>query len=217
MKKSKKIGCIVNGLEIVDCENINGRTCYKVKCIYCNSIKTIFLSTKSKCKCQYKSKVTNYIDGRSKERLYHVYQSARQRVINPKNGLYRMYGGRGIKMCDEWLSDYQAFKKWAYENGYDDKAPRGICTLDRIDVDGNYEPNNCRWITIQEQEINQTTTRLITYDGKTQCAKDWAKELKISYNTFLLKINSGYTIEQIIKWNKERRERENKVFKKEKD
>ena len=159
MKKSKNIGRVVNGFEILETETINSKTHYKVRCIYCNSIMTrqssSVLNSKAKCKCQYKPKLSNYIDGRSKERIYTIYMGAKQRVINPKNPQYRLYGGRGIKMCDEWLNDYQAFKKWAYNNGYDDKALRGECTLDRIDVNGNYEPSNCRWITNTEQQHNK--------------------------------------------------------------
>ena len=144
---------------MLDTQNINGRTYYEVRCIYCNTNQIKHSSGVIggilKCKCQYKSKATKYIDGRSKERIYHVYASARNRTKNPNDPQYSMYGGRGIKMCEEWLNDYQAFKKWAYENGYDDKAPRGECTLDRINVNGNYEPNNCRWITNKEQQLNK--------------------------------------------------------------
>ena len=159
-------------------------------------------------KIKYKGKkVWCYIDGRSKEKLYQIYIRIKNCTINPNHYQYKDYGGRGIKMCDEWLKDYQAFKKWAYENGYNDKAPKGECTLDRINNDGNYEPNNCRWVNSNVQARNRRTTILLKYNNKIQCAKDWAKELNISYPTFIFKMNSGCTIEEIIKWNKEREER----------
>lgn len=91
----------------------------------------------------------------SRERLYAVYNGMIQRCYNPKTPNYFRYGGRGIKVCDEWRKSYESFKKWAYETGYDKDAPRGKCTIDRIDCDGNYEPNNCRWVDMVVQRSNQ--------------------------------------------------------------
>lgn len=80
------------------------------------------------------------------EKLYHVCHGIKQRCYNHNNPNYYKYGGKGISMCDEWLIDgYPIFRKWAYENGYRD----GL-TIDRIDSSGNYEPSNCRWITLSE-------------------------------------------------------------------
>lgn len=91
----------------------------------------------------------------SYERLYHVWQSMKQRCYNPRNHAYSNYGGRGITVCDEWLHDYDSFKRWALFTGYDPNAQYGECTLDRIDFDGNYEPSNCRWTNQTVQQNNK--------------------------------------------------------------
>lgn len=92
--------------------------------------------------------------GRCKSRLYNVWAGIRQRTSNPNNCRYASYGGRGIKLCDEW-QDFGVFQAWAEANGYDENAPYGACTIDRIDVDGNYEPGNCRWVGLDVQAKNK--------------------------------------------------------------
>lgn len=67
---------------------------------------------------------------------------------------YKYYAGRGIRVCEEW-NDYSKFREWAYANGYDENAPYMQCTIDRIDVNGNYEPSNCRWVSMKEQSMNK--------------------------------------------------------------
>lgn len=89
------------------------------------------------------------------ERLYNVWKGMKNRC-NRKNGdSYKYYGARGITVCDEWINDYAEFRRWALENGYDENAPHGKCTIDRINNNGNYEPNNCRFVSMKEQNANK--------------------------------------------------------------
>lgn len=83
-------------------------------------------------------------------RLYRIWQSMKSRCCYEKNKCYSSYGGRGISVCDEWLRSFNAFAEWAITNGYEDHL-----SIDRIDVDGNYHPDNCRWITMAEQQKNK--------------------------------------------------------------
>jgi hypothetical protein len=92
---------------------------------------------------------------RLNERLYNVWNGMKSRCYNQNTACYKNYGGRGITVCEEWKHDFPAFQKWATENGYDANAPYGECTIDRIDVNGNYEPSNCRWVSMDVQRENK--------------------------------------------------------------
>lgn len=100
----------------------------------------------------------------SHDRLYKVFSNMKNRCYNSNSQDYQYYGGRGIKICDKWLNSYLAFKNWAYTNGYDDGAIQGECTIDRIDVNGDYEPENCRWVNISPQLKNRRN--IIKINGK---------------------------------------------------
>lgn len=96
--------------------------------------------------------------GASGTRLYTIWDAMINRCEKPRNRAYHRYGGRGIKVCDEW-KDFDTFKDWALQNGYDENAQRGICTIDRIDNDGNYCPENCRWVDMKVQSNNKSTSK----------------------------------------------------------
>lgn len=83
------------------------------------------------------------------------------RCSNPKTKEYQYYGGRGIRVCDEWNNDFEAFATWALNNDFQENAKRGDCTIDRIDVNGNYEPSNCRWVSQKVQCNNKRNNKVV--------------------------------------------------------
>lgn len=97
--------------------------------------------------------------GKTHSRLYGVWLGMKERCYNPNSNRYQNYGDRGIKLCDNWRDNFQAFYDWAMANGYDENAPYGQCTIDRIDVNGDYCPNNCRWVDLKAQRNNRTDSR----------------------------------------------------------
>lgn len=106
-------------------------------------------------------RIPHYTHRGTHDRLYRIWASMKTRCTNPKCKEYKDYGGRGITICQEWMNNYEEFRNWANSSGYDATAPRGECTLDRINVNGNYEPKNCRWVStyIQNQNKRNKKTR----------------------------------------------------------
>lgn len=118
--------------------------------------------------------------GKSNSRIYNVWCAMKNRCYNPNVPSYRLYGARGIVMCDEWKTNFVSFYGWALQNGYDENAPRGVCTIDRIDNDKGYNPENCRIATQQEQMNNVSTNHRITYNGESHTLAEWSRITGIS-------------------------------------
>lgn len=178
--------------------NKNNAVIWLCKCDCGNYVEVLSISliaghTKS-CGCMkgYKKK-----HGDSGSRLYRVWISMKQRCQNSKNKAYQFYGGKGIKVCEEW-NNYSCFKQWAIKNGYDDMAKNKECTLDRIDVNGDYEPLNCRWVSMAEQNRNKSYHRYVVYQGKKLTVTQLAKKVGMNKETLVYRLNAGWTVDDAI-------------------
>lgn len=126
-------------------------------------------------------------------KLYWVYNSMIQRCNNPKDTAYKYYGGRGIKVCDEWANNRTSFFEWAYKNGYTE----GL-TIDRINTNGNYEPSNCRWSDRYVQLNNTRRNHYLTLNGRTLTVKQWCVEYNIDPKLVYWRVKQGKTFEEAI-------------------
>lgn len=122
-------------------------------------------------------------------RLYFIWVDMKRRCYDQKNKRYKDYGGKGVKVCNEWQF-FQPFFYWSMANGYTDKL-----SIDRIDVSGDYCPENCRWADIYTQANNRTNNHYITYNGETMTMMQWSKRLNIGYSTLRARLRYGMDIE----------------------
>lgn len=143
--------------------------------------------TNKRTKVGNKNAVTH---GKSKTRLYRIWCGIISRCENPNDTGYKDYGGRGIQIFAGWRHDFLAFERWALESGYTD-----LLSIDRINVDGNYEPGNCRWATEKQQGNNKTSSRFLTFGGERKTISQWAEITGISRNTIKNRINHGWSVE----------------------
>lgn len=149
----------------------------------CGAIRSVFkqslLNGRSKscgCRPSENRKGINSTHGMSGTRIHHIWMSMRRRC-DCKSGKYGIgYADRGITVCDEWRNSFETFYEWAMSNGYTDEL-----TIDRIDNDKGYSPENCRWITIGEQQANKRNTIFIDYNGEKRCLRTVCTELGLPY------------------------------------
>lgn len=154
----------------------------KVECKKCGNIKNVGSNKLNKeyiyCGlCKDKSRIT------INKRIRRIYSNMKTRCYNSISNRYYCYGGRGIIVCDEWKNSFAKFQEWALNNGYSDDL-----TIDRIDNDGNYEPNNCRWITMAEQLDNKTNSTKFDLDGKLYTLRQISNIYGISYYNLVYRI-----------------------------
>lgn len=176
--KEKKWECLC------ECGDITYKTTnqlkkgYCLQCIKCGHIMSGIKKTKPK---KYSKK------------LYECYVNMKTRTTNKKQDSHNRYINRNITMCKDWLDDYYAFEKWALENGY-----REDLTIDRIDNDGNYCPENCRWVDRKTQANNRRTNVRLEYNKQIKTMAEWSKELNIPYWK-LQRYKNKYSLEEIVK------------------
>lgn len=125
-------------------------------------------------------------------RIYSIWRGMIDRCERPKNKAYNYYGGRGIRVCDEWRQSVEAFAEWAFQSGYQENL-----TIDRIDVNGDYCPENCRWATLKEQSRNRRNIRPLTYQGVTRPLWEWAEITGISVTLLSSRMSKGWPAERI--------------------
>lgn len=170
--------------------------CGNEKIIIGNSLKSKN-GTKS-CGCISKEKSRDRLlrHGLYNQRIYRTYKAMKERCYKKYNAKYNDYGGRGIIICDEWLGDngFINFYNWAISNGYSENL-----TIDRIDTNGNYEPDNCRWVTNIEQQNNKRNNIKLFYNGRYVSLLELSKETNMNYNTIKSRIcNYKWSVEKAI-------------------
>lgn len=134
-----------------------------------------------------------YIHGCTHTRLFKIWSGMMERCYRPAHPYYSDYGGRGITVCDEWKKNFLPFKNWADANGYADNL-----TLDRKDNNGNYEPSNCRWATVKEQQNNKRNNHRVTLDGVSRTITEWSEILGIKKTTIKERLKSGWSDEKAL-------------------
>lgn len=145
------------------------------------------------CYCKEISGDKARTHGKRETRLYTIWSNMKSRCINTNNVNYKNYGGKGITICNSWMNSFENFYKWAIKNGYKDNL-----TIDRIDNNDDYKPENCRWADYKSQERNRTNNHVITYNGRTLSMAEWAEITGIPYKTLWKRIKDGWSAEKAL-------------------
>lgn len=165
---------------LVDCHKLRSGNTKSCGCLYIDKAKTM-------------SKKYLQKHGKCDSAIYHIYTEIKSRCFNHNNKSYKYYGGRGITICDEWLNDFMSFYNWAINNGYE----KGL-SIERMDTNGNYEPSNCCWISMKEQQRNKRNNVYFDYGGNKYLQSDLCKKFKINVSTFRNRIKKGISVNEAI-------------------
>ncbi len=193
-----KSGDKLNRFTLLESYRKGNRTWWKVMCD-CGILKEVreidltYGATKS-CGCLRRERFFKHGDSVLGLKLYRIWKAMWTRCTNPNGKSYKDYGSRGITVCEEW-KDYKVFKDWAIASGYRDDL-----TIERIDNDGNYEPGNCKWILLPEQQLNTRKSFIITAFGETKVLAEWARDprCKVTASTLKFRLDNGLSPEQAI-------------------
>ena len=177
--------------------NIHKRALWKCLCDCGNEVVVVgshlLNGNTYSCGCYKSDKIRERLGShyKSRTRLHNIWKNMRQRCNNPNKPDYKYYGGKGVRVTSRW-DDYSTFEKWSIENGYTDAL-----TIDRIDTNGDYCPENCRWVSRTEQSRNMSKNRIIIYNGESHCLSEWGEILGISPKVLGQRINAyGWSIER---------------------
>ena len=186
----------------------HGKTHWKCQCV-CGGIANpttadLMSGNTTSCGCLRTEKViaSSTKHGKRHTRIYSEWLNMKERCNNPKTKNFIHYGGRGITICEEWKNNFQAFYDWAMSNGYEEHL-----TIDRIDVNGNYEPSNCRWATRKEQANNRrirVDAKIISFDGESHTLTEWSKITGLSYWQIYRRYKAGKTPAEILERKKKK-------------
>lgn len=190
MKKLDLSGQVFGMLTVLheDTQNQSKVTKWICRC-ECGNIKSI--STKGlrhdnvqSCGCKkFKNNGLTTRDSAKDLRLYNIWRSMKKRCYLQTDKDFHNYGERGISVCDEWNENFYSFYLWAKESGYSDNL-----SIDRIDTNGNYTPDNCRWVTLKTQQRNKRTNILLSHNGETKSLVEWCEDLSVYYPTVKEKV-----------------------------
>lgn len=206
MRPCTKIGMVFGNMKIVGARTItneNGKECsqYRIRCVRCDaeqwSNTTTVMRGTAKCKTCDDVKYVHVKKGAGSKhpKLYSVYRGMKRRCYSKKCEKYPYYGGRGVTICIEWLNDFETFVSWAMENGWDETK-----TIDRIDVNGNYEPKNCRWVNQKTQVNNQRKNIRLDYMGENITLAQFCEKTGTGYDRArYLIFRKGMSAEEALK------------------
>lgn len=197
MQRNKKvdlIGKIFNRLQVIESAGSNelGRSLWKCQCD-CGKISivlgySLIRGNTQSCGCLHIDNVTKHHE--SQMRLYGIWQQLRARCSNPKHASYHSYGGRGISVCEEWNHSYENFRDWAMLNGYEKDL-----SIDRIDNDKGYSPDNCRWANRITQQNNMSNNHMVIYNGAMQTLAQLCRKHNKNYALVQSRLRRGWSIE----------------------
>ena len=193
--REKNIGKVFGEVTVLEFVRVaKGSSIYTCKCS-CGVIKEFYIgnlrSGKSlSCGCITKQLLSerSKTHGERRTRLYGIWTNMKSRCYNENVDSYEHYGARGISICEEWRDSYEKFRDWAVKNGYSDSL-----SIDRIDANGDYSPENCRWATDIQQARNKTTTWFVEINGVKKTAKEWCEIYGVNYKTAHTRKSRGWS------------------------